>query len=247
MLARNTDPPGPLPLLECAGIAKHFGATRVLEDVSLQVPARSITALIGQNGAGKSTLFKILLGLVPADRGRASLAGQELLGLPLHEKSSLGLAWLPQECSSFPELTVRENLLALLEVLPIDRGEARERHARLLALTGLEEIAGRRFRLLSAGEQRRLEIAKVLATDPRMLLLDEPFSGLDPRIIKELARMLAELAERGIGILLTDHNVHAALDLAESVHLLAGGRVLCSGPPRQVLENPDAQRVYLGA
>jgi len=227
-------------------IRRRFGDREVLAGVSLEAPSGRITALVGENGAGKSTLFRILMGLLRADAGRATLDGRDVLAVPLHEKRDLGLGYLPQESGSFPELTVKENLLAILEVLPIPRRERAARLDELLRLAGLAPAAGRRYGVLSGGEQRRLEIAKALAGRPRALLLDEPFSGLDPRIIEELAALLRRLSEEGVALLLTDHNVHMTLGFVDHAWLLAGGRIVVDGPPAALVESDAARRLYLG-
>jgi len=232
--------------LQVNGISKRFGSAEILRQVSLAAPLSRITALIGQNGAGKSTLFKILMGLIPADAGQAALSGRDLLGLPLHQKAAAGLGYLPQECASFEELTASENLRALLEILPLSKKERGERLTELVETAGLDKVADRRFKLLSRGEQRRLEIAKALAARPRLLLLDEPFSGLDPRIVEDLARILRRLANEGIGILLTDHNIHMTLAFVEDVFLLANGAIVCHGSPQEIAADEAARRLYLG-
>lgn len=228
------------------GIAKRFGSVEVMRDVSLEAARGKLTALIGQNGAGKSTLFKILMGLVRPDAGRAALAGRDLLSLPLQEKAKAGLGYLPQECASFEELSIKENLLALLEILPLTKPERKERLSELLELMGLTAISDHPFKFLSRGEQRRLEIAKALAAKPKLLLLDEPFSGLDPRIVEEIAGILEKLAAAGIGILLTDHNIHMTLAFVDQVHLLTNGAILCRGTPAEIAANPEARQWYLG-
>jgi lipopolysaccharide export system ATP-binding protein len=232
--------------LEIENIVKRFGSTEVLRGVSLAAPSGSITALVGQNGAGKTTLFRILMGLLVPDEGAARLNGRNILGLPVQKKSEVGLGYLPQECGSFPELTVRENLLALLELYPLDATQRDARLQELLALTGIAGLAGRRFGRLSAGEQRRLEIAKALVSKPEMLLLDEPFSGLDPCIVDDIADVLRRLVAEGTGILITDHNAHSILKVAEHGFVLANGRIICDGSPGQILEDDEARRVYFG-
>jgi lipopolysaccharide export system ATP-binding protein len=238
--------PRTAPGLEIQDVSKRFGGAEILRQVSLSAPPGGITALIGQNGAGKSTLFRIIMGLVRPDSGRAFMDGRDILSLPLHLKAGAGLGYLPQECASFDELTAEQNLLALLEVMPLDKIERQERLGRLLSLTGIEEVAGRRFKVLSGGEQRRLEIAKALAGSPRILLLDEPFSGIDPLVVEELINLFRKLASRGIGILVTDHNVHMTLKFADYVYLLAGRTILCQGTPEYITDNQEAKDIYLG-
>ncbi len=232
--------------LEIQGVSKRFGAVSVLKNVTLTAPAGRVTALIGQNGAGKSTLFRIVMGLVRADAGSVRLNGREVLKLPLHRKAEAGLGYLAQECASFSELTVRDNLLALLEVLGLGKDSREQRLAELLSLTGLDKISGQLFKTLSGGEKRRLEIAKTLAASPGVLLLDEPFSDLDPRMVEDIITILKGLAQKGLGILLTDHNSHMTLDAADHVYLLARGEILCDGPPREIAADERARKAYFG-
>ena len=233
-------------VLEIRGIAKAFGSRRVLEDVSFSSRAGGISAIVGENGSGKTTLFRILMGLAREDAGAAFLDGHSLLHLPLGRKAAAGLGYLPQDRASFPELTVAENLAALLEVLPIPRAGRKTRLESLLDTCGLEEVSGQKYGNLSGGEQRRLEIAKVLAVRPRFLLLDEPFSGLDPRIVEELSALFCRLAAEGVGVLVTDHNVHVMMSFAETVFLLASGRIVIAGNPAEVAASAEARRLYLG-
>jgi len=232
--------------LEIQGISRRFGSNQVLRNVSLVAPPGRITALIGQNGVGKTTLFRILMGLMTPDSGSATLGGRSILGMPIQKKAEAGLGYLPQECASFPELTVKENLLALLELFPLEPARRKERLGELLAMTGIEEISDRPFRLLSAGEQRRLEIAKAFVSKPEILLLDEPFSGLDPCMVEDLAGIFRGFVSEGVGVLVTDHNVHSILRIAGYAYLLAGGSIVCEGTPPEVLGNSEARRLYFG-
>jgi lipopolysaccharide export system ATP-binding protein len=232
--------------LEVSNVSKRFGHVEVLRDVSLIASPGKITTLLGPNGAGKSTLFKIVLGLVRPDGGDVRVGGVPALGVPLHEKAALGLGYLPQESASFPELTAEENLRGVLELAPLSAVERRARLAELFELTGLAPVAARPYSVLSTGERRRLEIAKALAGQPRVLLLDEPFSGLDPRVIEGLREVLRRLAERSVAVLLTDHNVHMTFALADEAYLLVGGRIICNGPPARISADPLARESYLG-
>ncbi len=227
-------------------VSKSFGRTPVLCGVSLQAPPGRLTGLVGPNGAGKSTLFRILMGVLPAGEGGADIDGTEILGLPLHRKAAVGLGYLPQESASFPELTVEENLLAILEVLPLARAERPGRLSWLLSLTGLESVAGSPYGVLSGGERRRLEIAKALASRPRVLLMDEPFSGLDPKIIDGISVLLGSLKREGVAVLLTDHSVHVTLSHVDYAYLLTGGRIACEGPPAELRRDPRARESYFG-
>ena len=228
-------------------LEKAYGPVQVLRGVTLEAPVGRITGLLGPNGAGKTTLFRIVMGLTRADGGDARIGDTSVLGLPLHRKASVGMGYLPQECASFPELTVRDNLLALVELAEPDRARHGPRLDELVELAGLDAVADRRYGELSGGERRRVEVAKAFAARPRLLLLDEPFSGLDPLIIEDLARIFRRLAESGVGILLTDHHVHMALGIVDYAYLLADGRILCDGTPEEIGADADARRAYLGA
>jgi len=232
--------------LEVIDVHKRFGATEVLRGVSLAAPGGRVTALIGQNGAGKSTLFRIIMGLLRADRGSVSVEGRDALCVPLHHKHRLGLGYLPQELGSFPELTAAENLDVILELLPLARPERARRREEALRRTGLNELGDRRFDVLSGGEQRRVEIAKVLVQRPGVILLDEPFSGLDPRIVEDLAAIFRGLADEGVAVLVTDHNVHLTLPHADHVFLFAGGTVVCEGAASDVIADEQARKLYFG-
>jgi lipopolysaccharide export system ATP-binding protein len=232
--------------LHLEGIRKSFGRTPVLRDVTIDAPTGRITALIGQNGAGKTTLFKILMGLVGADAGRATLGGVDILRLPTGRKGAAGLGYLPQENGSFPELTVARNITAMLELHPLDRKERRERLDELLALVGIGHLADRLCRHLSAGERRRLELAKAFIPRPRILLLDEPFSGLDPCIVEEIVAILRSLAAGGTGILVTDHNAHTMVRVGDFAYLLAEGRIVSQGVPGEMLDGEEARKIYFG-
>jgi lipopolysaccharide export system ATP-binding protein len=228
------------------GVHKTHGPTRVIDDLALEAPLGQATILIGQNGAGKSTLFKIIMGLLNADSGRVHFKNKDLLTYPLHEKARLGIGYLPQDAASFAEYSARDNLQFLVELLPISRTEQKLRVDELLETVGLLGLAHRSYSVLSKGEQRRLELAKALCARPTMLLLDEPFSGLDPIIVEELAPLLRSLVERGMGILLTDHNIHTTLALADTVYIIANGQIICSGSADQVTSNQTARTLYFG-
>lgn len=232
--------------IEIADVRKRFAATSVLEGVTLSAPSGRLTALLGENGAGKSTLFKILMGLLEPDSGTATLDGADLLGCPLHAKAALGLGYLPQDSASFPDLSARDNLLGILELRIKGREDRTTRLAELLELVGLTNVAEHRYADMSIGEQRRLEIAKAVAISPRALLLDEPFSGLDPLIVEDLAALLTSLAAQDMAVLLTDHNVALTLAFADTIHLLAGGRIVFSGTPAEARASTDAKGLYFG-
>jgi len=232
-------------VLRVDGLCKSFQRGPVLVDVSLDARAGRITGLFGPNGAGKSTLFRILMGLVAADRGEATLSGTDLLVLPVHRKVHAGLGYLPQDGRSFPDLSVRDNVLAVVEIATRERAARRARVEELLSQTGLEAVAERRYGRLSGGERRRVEIAKALAARPRILLLDEPFAGLDPHAVAALCELIRSTARDGVGILVTDHQVETALDLVEEGFVLVAGRVVCRGSPARIRQDDAVRRAYL--
>jgi lipopolysaccharide export system ATP-binding protein len=232
--------------LEVHGICKVLQQTTVLRDASLVAEPGRITGLLGPNGAGKSTLFRIIVGLVDADAGTVKLGARVLSGLPMHARARLGIGYLPQEAASFPELSVAANLMAVVELQERNRAVRSSRVAELLDRVGLAAVAARSYGVLSGGERRRLEIAKALALRPAMLLLDEPFTGLDPRVVEELCSLLRGMVQAGCGILLTDHNVHMAMALVDHAYLIAAGTILAEGTPAELVHLPDARRAFFG-
>ena len=227
-------------------LAKHYGRKLAVQDVSLEVATGEVVGLLGPNGAGKTTTFYMVVGLVPATRGRVLLDGKDITALPMWRRARAGVGYLPQEASAFRKLTARENLMAVLETLDLSPKEVRSRADALLEDLGLSSLAGQPAYTLSGGERRRLEIARALATGPRFLLMDEPFSGVDPISVAEVQSIVRRLKDRGIGVLITDHNVRETLAIVDRAYLIHQGRVLVSGSPREILENPDSRRHYLG-
>jgi len=227
-------------------LAKHYGRKAAVQDVSLEVSTGEVVGLLGPNGAGKTTTFYMVVGLVPATRGRVLLDGRDITGLPMWRRARAGVGYLPQEASAFRKLTARENLMAVLETLGLPAKEVRARADALLEDLGLSALAGQPAYTLSGGERRRLEIARALATGPRFLLMDEPFSGVDPISVAEVQGIVRRLKDRGIGVLITDHNVRETLAIVDRAYLIHQGRVLVSGSPRDILENPESRRHYLG-
>ena len=227
-------------------LAKHYGRKAAVQDVSLEVATGEVVGLLGPNGAGKTTTFYMVVGLVPATRGKVLLDGKDITALPMWRRARAGVGYLPQEASAFRKLTARENLMAVLETLDLSPGEVRSRADALLEDLGLSALAGQPAYTLSGGERRRLEIARALATGPRFLLMDEPFSGVDPISVAEVQSIVRRLKDRGIGVLITDHNVRETLAIVDRAYLIHQGRVLVSGSPREILENPDSRRHYLG-
>jgi lipopolysaccharide export system ATP-binding protein len=225
---------------------KWFKHRKVVDDVSLDVQRGEVVGLLGPNGAGKTTSFYMMVGLLPADGGRIFLEGQEITALPMYQRCRLGVGYLPQESSVFRKLTVEENLVAILETLDLDAVERRERARQLLDELDLTPLARYPAYTLSGGERRRLEITRALVTSPQYLLLDEPFTGIDPIAIGDIQGIIARLRERGIGILITDHNVRETLAITDRAYILYDGKILVSGNAIEIANNPVAREVYLG-
>ncbi|MDW8368911.1 MAG: LPS export ABC transporter ATP-binding protein [Geminicoccaceae bacterium] len=232
--------------LGCEAVSKSYKGRRVLDSVSLQVAPGEAVGLLGPNGAGKTTCFYILTGLVAPDSGRVLLDGREVTGLPMYRRARLGVGYLPQEASIFRGLTVEENILAVLELHEPDRVRRRERLERLLEEFGLAPLRRSSALALSGGERRRAEIARALAAEPRYMLLDEPLAGIDPINVGEIRALVAHLKERGIGVLITDHNVRDTLAIIDRAYILHEGRLLREGAPAEIVADPVVRRVYLG-
>jgi lipopolysaccharide export system ATP-binding protein len=227
-------------------LTKWFKHRKVVDRVSIDIQRGEVVGLLGPNGAGKTTSFYMVVGLLPADGGRIFLEGEEITALPMYRRCRLGLGYLPQESSVFRKLTVEENLLAILETLDLSAAERRERAQQLLADLDLTALAPYPAYTLSGGERRRLEITRALVTGPQYLLLDEPFTGIDPIAIGDIQQILARLRDRGIGILITDHNVRETLAITDRAYILHEGRVLVAGTASEIAHNPVAREIYLG-
>ena len=233
--------------LEVSHLRKSYRGVAVVQDVSLTVGSGAVVGLLGPNGAGKTTTFYMIVGLVKADSGRITLDGQDLTRLPMHGRARLGIGYLPQEASVFRKLTVEENILAILETRKkLDGASRRDMLEELLREFSLTDVRYNRGMSLSGGERRRTEIARALANDPAFILLDEPFAGVDPISISEIKTIVRHLTARGIGVLITDHNVRETLDICDSASIVADGCIIASGPPAEVLGNEQVRRVYLG-
>ncbi len=238
--------------LEARGLQKSYGARKVVKDVHLAVGAGEVVGLLGPNGAGKTTSFYMIVGLVRADAGEISIDGEAIERLPIHRRSRLGLSYLPQEASIFRKLTVEENIRAVLELQLDARGKPYAKAQIDQLLDGLlhdlsiDKLRDSPAPALSGGERRRVEIARALATQPRFILLDEPFAGVDPIAVIEIQRIIGFLQSRGIGVLITDHNVRETLGICHRAYIISEGRVLAEGTPPQIVENPDVRKVYLG-
>ncbi|MFZ3323348.1 MAG: LPS export ABC transporter ATP-binding protein [Usitatibacter sp.] len=233
-------------MLRAEGLMKRYRKRTVVQDVSITVESGEVVGLLGPNGAGKTTCFYMILGLVPIDAGRVTLDGEELTHLPIFRRSRLGLSYLPQEASIFRKLTVAQNIQAVLELQGV---EAEEVNARLEAL--LDDLHIGHLRAspaisLSGGERRRVEIARALATSPRFILLDEPFAGVDPIAVLDIQQIIRFLKERGIGVLITDHNVRETLGICDHAYIINQGAVLAFGKPQEIIYNEAVRKVYLG-
>jgi lipopolysaccharide export system ATP-binding protein len=233
-------------VLEAEGLVKSYRRRRVVDGVSFRVAPGEVVGLLGPNGAGKTTSFNMTVGLVTPDAGKVRLGGKDLTRLPMHRRARLGVGYLPQEASIFRKLTVRENFTAVLEALGVSR---KEREARADALIGefhLTTVAASLGEQLSGGERRRAEVARSLLSSPRYILFDEPFAGVDPIAVAELQRLIGSLKQKGIGVLLTDHNVREALGICDRAYILNAGQILEEGTPAVIARSERARAVYLG-
>lgn len=227
-------------------LVKTFGQKSVVNGVDLEVAAGEIVGLLGPNGAGKTTTFYMIVGLIAATKGIVRIDGQDVTKLKMHERARLGLGYLPQEPSTFRKLTVAENLLAIVETLPIPRNERADIVASHLQELNLSHVANQKAFTLSGGERRRLEIARALVTKPKFLLLDEPFAAIDPISVSEVQRIILDLKAKGIGVIITDHNVRETLRIVDRAYLIHQGRVLTSGPGDFLINDEQAREIYLG-
>ncbi|MFJ5487540.1 LPS export ABC transporter ATP-binding protein, partial [Hansschlegelia beijingensis] len=232
--------------LSATNLAKSYGARSVVKDVSLWVRRGEAVGLLGPNGAGKTTVFYMITGLVPVDRGRIELDGADVTRLPMFRRARLGIGYLPQEASIFRGLSVEDNIRAVLEVVEPDRAKRKHDLDALLDEFGLTGLRKSPSIALSGGERRRVEIARALASRPSFMLLDEPFAGIDPIAVGDIQALVRHLTNRGIGVLITDHNVRETLGLIDRAYIIHAGGVLMEGSPEQIVENQDVRRLYLG-
>ena len=245
-------PTAPRSELRAERLKKRYGARTVVHDVHVAVAAGEVVGLLGPNGAGKTTSFYMIVGLVPADAGEISIDGQRVEHLPIHQRARLGLSYLPQEASIFRQLNVEENIRAVLELQVDERGKRlskpviQERLDGLLRELGIEKLRTNPALSLSGGERRRVEIARALATQPRFILLDEPFAGVDPIAVLEIQRIIHFLKQRGIGVLITDHNVRETLGICDRAYIISEGSVLAEGSTADIIQNAEVRKVYLG-
>jgi lipopolysaccharide export system ATP-binding protein len=233
-------------VLEAQHLAKEYKRREVVSDVSFDVKRGDIVGLLGPNGAGKTTTFNMIVGIVGPNAGRILLDGRDITDLPMYRRARLGIGYLPQEPSIFRRLTVRENLMAILETLPITKEAREKRMQTLLEEFGVSHLAKEKGYTLSGGERRRVEISRALVTEPSILLLDEPFAGIDPIAVQDIQEMISGLRAKGLGILITDHNVRETLSITDRAYIMFGGRVLLTGTAHDLAASPEAREIYLG-
>ena len=232
--------------IETHNLVKAFGERRVVNDVSINVEQGTVVGLLGPNGAGKTTTFYMIVGIEKPDSGEVLIAGREITHMPMHERAMAGIGYLPQEASIFRKLTVEENIMAILEATELSAEKRLEKMNSLIAEFHVEHIRKRKGSELSGGERRRVEIARALATDPSFILLDEPFAGIDPIAVADIQGMIAHLAQRGIGVLITDHNVRETLSIVDKAYILNNGEILISGDSNAIANDEQARKFYLG-
>lgn len=233
--------------LSAENLAKSYKGRQVVKDVSLSIDSGQIVGLLGPNGAGKTTCFYMIVGLVRADQGRISIDGQDISHLPMHGRATAGLGYLPQEASIFRKLSVRDNIMAILELRKdLSKAQREEQLEELLQEFHITHIRNSLGMSLSGGERRRVEIARALATSPKFILLDEPFAGVDPISVGDIKQIIQHLKNKGIGILITDHNVRETLDICETAHIVNEGSIIAAGTPEEVMNNHTVRKVYLG-
>jgi len=232
--------------LKAVAVAKSYGGRRVVDGVGLEVKGGEVVGLLGPNGAGKTTTFYMLVGLVQPDEGKVLLNDEDLTGTPIYQRARAGISYLPQESSVFRRLTVEENLLAILQTLELTSEQQEERSLALLKMLGIAHLTTHKAFTLSGGERRRVEIARALVLSPYFLLLDEPFTGIDPIAVGEIQKIIRRLITSGIGILITDHNVRETLGICDRAYIVNEGSVLEEGTPEKIAASPKARKFYLG-
>jgi lipopolysaccharide export system ATP-binding protein len=235
-----------MPILQTRELSKAYRGRKVVDDVSISVHQGQVVGLLGPNGAGKTTSFYMIVGLISPDSGRVMLDDADITEMPMYLRARRGISYLPQEASVFRKLSVEQNLMAILQTLPMDWRERHERMDQLIDQLGLQRVRHNKGYALSGGERRRVEIARSLVTNPSFLLLDEPFSGIDPIQVLELQRIISELKRSGIGILITDHNVRETLAVTDRAYIINNGEIFRAGTPEALGRDPDVKRVYLG-
>ena len=232
--------------LKAVAVSKSYGGRRVVNGVGLEITGGEVVGLLGPNGAGKTTTFHMIVGLVQPDEGKVLLNGEDLTGAPIYQRARSGISYLPQESSVFRRLTVEENLLAILQTLNLNKEEQQDRSTALLKMLGITHLATHKAFTLSGGERRRVEIARALVLSPYFLLLDEPFTGIDPIAVGEIQKIIRRLITSGIGILITDHNVRETLGICDRAYVVNEGSILEEGSPEKIAASPKARKFYLG-
>jgi lipopolysaccharide export system ATP-binding protein len=235
-----------LSVLRATHLAKSYKKRQVISDLSIEVESGQIVGLLGPNGAGKTTAFYMIVGLVPPDAGTVTIDDRDITHLAMHQRAQAGIGYLPQEASVFRKLTVEDNVMAILETRELDESARQERLEQILGELRIAHVRKSLGMALSGGERRRVEIARALAAEPRFILLDEPFAGVDPLSVIDIQRIMNELTAKGIGVLVTDHNVRETLGVCQRGYVVSGGTVMASGTPEEILANPQVREVYLG-
>lgn len=232
--------------LEIKDLVKIYNGKKVVDRVNLDVSGGEVVGLLGPNGAGKTTTFYMTVGMIRPDGGSVLLDSEDITLLPMHQRARKGVGYLPQEASVFKKLSVRDNLMVVLETMPLSKHQQREKAEGLLSELGIQRLSAQKAGFLSGGERRRLEISRALATDPAFILLDEPFAGIDPLAVTDIQNIISHLTGRGIGILISDHNVRETLGACDNAYILNNGQVLESGGPEKIAQSPAAREIYLG-
>jgi len=232
--------------LEAIGLVKKYKRRAVVRNVSLNVRQGEVVGLLGPNGAGKTTTFYMIVGMISPNDGKVLLDGDDITSFPMYKRARMGIAYLPQETSIFRKLSVEKNILAILQLQKMSKKEQKNRLEELLESFGLKDVRKQMGYMLSGGERRRCEIARSLASNPKFILLDEPFAGIDPLAVEEIMKMILKLKDKGIGILITDHNVHETLTITDRSYILIDGEIFCSGTAEVIAQNPDVRKLYLG-
>jgi lipopolysaccharide export system ATP-binding protein len=245
-MSEQSKAPGPVRTLRAERLVKRYKNRTVVNGVSVDVKQGEVVGLLGPNGAGKTTTFYMIVGMIKPNEGKVYLDDTELTHVAMYRRARMGVGYLPQEASAFRKMTVEENILAVLQTMKMTSSERDERCGRLMADFNISHIAGSMGYMLSGGERRRTEIARALATNPQFILLDEPFAGIDPIAVEEIMKIVAALKQRGIGVLVTDHNVHETLSITDRAYLLFDGEILMSGTAEILAADPEARKMYLG-
>jgi len=235
-----------LATLSLRKLVKTYNGRPVVNSVNLNIDDSSVVGLLGPNGAGKTTTFYMIIGIIKPDKGQVFLDDEDITNYPMYLRARRGVGYLPQETSIFRKLTVKQNIMAILEILPISKSEQKERTDMLLDELGIKHLADQKANLLSGGERRRLEITRSLATNPSFILLDEPFAGIDPLAVIDIKKIIGHLKKRGIGILISDHNVRETLEVCDKAYILNDGKIIESGSPQKIATSETARRIYLG-